>query len=84
MSKKLSCDQKTLNAIAETLVERHPGSQESALIIREAGLKLDSYRAILGEIAYPRRGTEEETTTREEFAERIQKILSLQEVNGDE
>lgn len=80
---RLRCNTKTLNAIAETLVERLPGSAESASIIREAGAKLEAYKVLLGQIAYPRRGTEEEITTREQFAERIQKIISLREINGD-
>lgn len=80
----MKCNAKTLNAIAETLVERYPGSAESAAIIRMAGEKLEAYRKLLALVAYPRRGTEEESMPREEMAARIFHVLTLAEVNGDD
>lgn len=80
---KLVCNRKTLNAIADTLLERFPSAVESANVVRQAGERLERYSNLLLQVAYPRRGTEEEGRDIFEVARIIQEAASLQELQGE-
>ena len=58
--------------------------QDSRADILELAAEIQRLRNILRQIAYPKRGTAEESSTLQEFADTIQATYTLEQLEGEE